>query len=346
MSSPDIKVSIVILTANRNRLLQKCLHSLALACDQAKNVMTFETIILINGPSHGTRELIDQEFGHLHYTVLNRDQRLNPGWARNTAVNQACGDWIFFADDDITVEADFFLNFCNLIRARSEYCVFGGPNLTPPDSDRFQKLSGAALSSRVASFHCSRRYKLTHERCDTDDSALTLCNLFVKRQSLGDRRFARHLVCAEENNLLAQLSKTGLRFVAHPDLKVYHERRPNYRGFAEQVFKYGRGRGQLMPSGRIKLFHLVPLLSVILFLLLAFANIPAVLLLSLTTVYGLLLISAAAASVVSEKLSLFDLPEIVFLILTIHVGYAFGLSCGFAEETAKKISRRLLARRL
>jgi succinoglycan biosynthesis protein ExoA len=53
-------------------------------------------------------------------------------------------------------------------------------------------------------------------------------------------------VCAEENAVLSEMSREGVRMFYDPELVVYHQRRATLRGFAQQMFKYGRGRGQLL----------------------------------------------------------------------------------------------------
>jgi hypothetical protein len=57
-------------------------------------------------------------------------------------------------------------------------------------------------------------------------------------------------VCAEENDVLARLAATGSRMRYDPGLLCFHERRDSWRGFARQMHKYGRGRGQVMSRRR------------------------------------------------------------------------------------------------
>src|SRR5690606_4130496 len=54
------------------------------------------------------------------------------------------------------------------------------------------------------------------------------------------------LVCAEENDVLSRLAASGSRMHYDPGLLCFHERRDGWRGFARQMHKYGRGRGQVM----------------------------------------------------------------------------------------------------
>ena len=88
--------------------------------------------------------------------------------------------------------------------------VIGGPNLTPENSNFFQKISGRALASRFATFLSSSRYSQNGERRSCGQESLILCNLFVKMSILGPKPFPENFICAEENWVLHQLQKLGV----------------------------------------------------------------------------------------------------------------------------------------
>jgi hypothetical protein len=121
--------------------------------------------------------------------------------------------------------------------------VFGGPNDTPPSSTRFQFVQGAVLASMVGSGPVRRRYG-AHPAGTAGDQAFILCNLAVRRDVMV--RFPDDFLCAEENALLSDLRHNEVVMYYAPELAVYHERRPTPRGFAQQMHKYGRGRGLLL----------------------------------------------------------------------------------------------------
>lgn len=267
--------------------------------------------------------------------MIDLSERVHPGAGRNQAINIALGEWLFFADDDIYVEGDFFQNFFDLCRFRDEFSVFGGPNLTPPISNRFQELSGHVLTSYFASFYCAQRYRVTEEALDTDDSALTLCNLFVKKSAMGDSRFSDTLVCAEENLLLTELARQRNRFLSHPNLKVFHERRGNFGAFARQISKYGRGRGQLVLQGRVQWFHFVPFVCGLTFLSAFFVPQlkPAVLYLSL--LYVLAMLFSTQRIISNHKRTPWEFAEVMLLIMTVHLSYGIGFGRGLVFNCQK-----------
>jgi hypothetical protein len=59
--------------------------------------------------------------------------------------------------------------------------IIGGPNLTPQNSTKFERISGVMLSTYLLTWKMSRRYMSTGKDRLTDDSELILCNLAVKK---------------------------------------------------------------------------------------------------------------------------------------------------------------------
>jgi hypothetical protein len=103
-------------------------------------------------------------------------------------------------------------------------------------------IQGAVLASLFGSGPVRHRYRPRPPGA-ADERSLTLCNLAVRTDAM--LRFPAGLVGGEENAALDELSRRGLKMYYDPGLVVYHERRPTGIQFAKQMFKYGRGRGQL-----------------------------------------------------------------------------------------------------
>ena len=180
-----------------------------------------------------------------------------------TVIVTGTDDWVFFLDDDAFVPANYFEVIAPHLN--SELAALGGPNLTPPTATRFSRATGAALSSRWATYCTVARYRAEGSTRAAGEESLILCNLWVRRSWLGARAFPAEMICAEENAFLAAAAARGARFLHVPSLHVWHERRPNPRALAAQVFKYGRGRVQLWGNegGDRRLAHLVPALCVL-----------------------------------------------------------------------------------
>jgi succinoglycan biosynthesis protein ExoA len=168
---------------------------------------------------------------------------LLPGAARNALTERAGGELLLFLDDDVTVPPDLLARLAQIALEHPGVSVFGGPNETPVGSSQFQLVQGAVLSSLIGTGPVSRRYG-PRNAGPADERWFTLCNLAIRRRCMSP--FRASLVCAEENALLSELRSRGERMRYDPGLRVFHARRPTLGSFAAQMFKYGRGRGQLL----------------------------------------------------------------------------------------------------
>ena len=142
--------------------------------------------------------------------------------------------------------------------------------------------------------------------------------------------FAPDLVCAEENAVLSEMSRSGVAMYYDPRLVAYHHRRPTLRGFARQMFKYGHGRGQLTrrEPRTLRPAYLVPSLMLLYALVAPVLGVvfhPA----------ALLPVAAYAAGMVAEAAWIArtlgrvrDLPLAAALLVVLHVGYGTGVLRG------------------
>jgi glycosyltransferase involved in cell wall biosynthesis len=254
-------ISVLIATIDRPRLLERSVLS-ALAALNRRGFKEFEIIVGVNGPDEESRAVLERLRGVPggNYIVpLEFGERLTPSACRNRLLGRVSGEWIYFLDDDAFVGEDFFEKW-EASPLRRTCAAVGGPNLDPPVSREFQKVTSWALASRFATYFSSARYTGKGQARFCSEESLILCNLFVKKSALNEHSFLEDLECAEENWMLQNVERENHRLGYDPDLSVWHERRPDLRSFARQVFKYGFGRGQIFrrrPSG-LRFAHLVP----------------------------------------------------------------------------------------
>ena len=230
-----LAISICIVTGRRDAVLDACLASL----EAQEGAPPWELLVCAEG-DRNVPDAVHARFPEARVCVVDRAL---PGAARNLLVEQARGELLLFLDDDVTVDVDLLARLVRLADAHPECDVFGGPNDTPAHSSRFQAVQGAVLASIVGSGPVRRRYG-AHPAREADERWFILCNLAVRRRVMAD--FASDLVCAEENGVLAELARDGVRMRYDPEMVAYHERRATLAGFGRQMFKYGRGRGQLL----------------------------------------------------------------------------------------------------
>lgn len=232
-------LSVCIVTGRRIPLLDACLKSLV----EQEDPPPFEVLVCSDGDPE-VEAAVRRRFPHARVCAVDRAL---PGAARNLLVARARGDLLVFLDDDVTVDPRMLRRLADMAVAHPDAGVFGGPNDTPPDSSTFQVVQGAVLASMMGSGPVRRRYG-AHPAGEADQRSFILCNLAIRRDVMVP--FSRQLICAEENDVLQELSRRNVKMHYDPELVVYHERRATLRGFAQQMHKYGKGRGQLARRDR------------------------------------------------------------------------------------------------
>lgn len=243
--SRSVTIDVLVITRRRRDAFKKCVDSLIQAQKSVVDLpIKLNFIVGLNGEDQETQELMEQyrQIYPQNFTWKSIVQAL-PGEARNQLLPHSRAEWVFFADDDIYVESDFFRHWHSLICNHPDVDVFGGPNLTPEDSTLFQKLQGQVLGSFSGTGIFFGRYRKLKDGPTGNTTRLTLCNLFFRR-SLNCLTFPAGFICGEETDLLHRLKRAGCKFYYSSRLSVYHDRRPTYSTFCNQIIKYGVGRAE------------------------------------------------------------------------------------------------------
>jgi len=168
----------------------------------------------------------------------------NPSCQRNQAAQQACGEIIYFLDDDSRVLLDCLKRIEEHFRDPSVVAV-GGPSLTPASDSLLQRGFGAVLSSLLGAGGVRNRYRAVGTVRESGERELILCNLAVRRDAfLVCGGFDERLYPNEENEFLDRLKAAGGRLLHDPRLAVERSQRPSLVAFVKQMFRYGRGRAR------------------------------------------------------------------------------------------------------
>lgn len=169
----------------------------------------------------------------------------NPSALRNCCIERARGEILAFTDDDCGVDAHWLECAASFLDEHPEIEAVGGPQLTPPQASRFERVSGFVLASRFGAYSMSRRYRPAARDLEASETSLSSANLFVRRRVFEKHgRFDPRLWPNEETELLARIGSRGCRLAYEPDLRVFHRRRSSLRDLARQCFGYGRGRAR------------------------------------------------------------------------------------------------------
>ena len=300
----------------------KCLESLRQFDGQ------WQLILVQNGQelSPATIELAKSLTSHLELVFI--ENKATPGAARNRALDQVIGDWIFFLDDD----AYLLSGYNERIKyhfANSNFDVIGGPDIPAKGMTKFS----TALALTLASPFCTG---LTHVRHEPSGSKsfkatelhLSSCNLWIKKLALNDIRFPEDFTRTEEIYLLTELKKEKKNFLYDPKLKVGHFRRKKMKDLLSPTFFSGFYRSKLMrrfqqSSGQFwlpaffVLFHFIIFVSPELFAYLA-------------QIYLCLIVMMAL------KISIRNNSLIIFLhVIYLHYFIVFIYGLGFLYERIK-----------
>jgi succinoglycan biosynthesis protein ExoA len=251
--------------------------------------------------------------------------------ARNLGISKSSGEIIAFTDDDCTVPQNWLEQALAMFED-PQVGVVGGPGVTHPDDSLRAKCSGAVLTSKLGTSTSVYRYSaISDHPKSAGEKQLSTCNLFFRKRALEEQGyFHTALQTCEENELIERVRSAGYIVLYVPTCIVFHHRRPLFRPFLEQIWKYGKGRAlfTLKWPSLLTPISLVPSLLALLTLLL-----PAVIIVSMPlarimlmilALYLVIIVAAAVQSTVRNELMLRFAPIVFLGILAMH--YCYGIS--------------------
>lgn len=308
--------SIVIVTYNRKKYLERCLDSIRL---NSSTDLRFETIVIFNGESSYFNSICNKYSECKCYYI----PATTPAEARNKGVEKCSGRLIFFLDDDCHLPANYF----SRVPFHEAWDVLGGPDMTPPDASSFEESLGLALSSPLCMGLTYKRHTLESkkEAKESDETSLILCNLWFKRTLFLDEgfRFSSDLFRCEENYLLKLLKEKGKILYYASSLGVYHTRKRDLRSLSLSIMKSGECRVKnfsKLPQRKELLYFLPLIFSGCLFFTISTSYLPFIMLFGLYTL--------AVLGLMAWKHRCVN-----FLVLYLHyhilLFYSLGLLVGF-----------------
>jgi GT2 family glycosyltransferase len=251
--------------------------------------------------------------------------KLLPGKARNQALKEVCGPWIYFLDDDAVVPDNYWPLLYELLQdERVE--VLGGPDAPAPEMSPVSTGLALALSSPFCSGTTFARHESYGKGLQlANEEKLTSCNLWVKTTALEGVLFPEDFVRAEENVFLFRLKNLGRHMYYHPRLKVYHHRRSRPIEMIRPAFYAGFYRSRLMDlkMGRPNNLFWLPSIFVILHL---FIFIDSQTFWYLTRMYvSIILFVSISISMKAKRPGLFAFIAFFhyFLVLLFGLGFLF-----------------------
>ena len=139
-----MKISVIMLTYNRQQYLDRMIH-----CIRVQDFSDFEFIIVDNGSTDDSGCIADRAATEdKRIRVIHRD-RGTIGSGRNTGLDNVCGEYIAFVDDDDTCTPDYLSFLYNLASEnRADVSICGATW-----SDRDEKLLMTAEEALLLLLH-------------------------------------------------------------------------------------------------------------------------------------------------------------------------------------------------
>ncbi len=269
-----------------------------------------------------------------------------PAFKRNLGVKKAKGEILAFLDDDSYPEKEWLKNALEVFRESGNIVGVGGPTLTPPADNIYQKVSGRIWASWLGSGGAGvYRNKISPRRTVDDFPSVNL--LVRKNDFLSVGGFDVQHWPGEDTKLCLDLVKLGKKIIYDPQVLVYHHRRPVFLPHLKQISRYALRRGhfaRIFPETSFRLGYFLPSIFAY-FLVLALAaapfSVPARL--ALSAVFSLYLL--AMLTVYFEVL--FQEKDLYLTFLTVtgvfltHLTYGFLFPFGYFQRSLKTVPHKI-----
>jgi GT2 family glycosyltransferase len=189
--------------------------------------------------------------------LLTHKNKTGPAEKRDLAIKKATGSICVFIDDDAYPDKDWIRNAVRWFVA-SDVIAVGGPGITPPEDNFWQKVGGGIVESYFCSGGVQYRYFPTKRSFVEDYPAY---NLFVRKNTLEKvGGYGCNFYGGEDTFLCLKLIKYG-GIIYEPESRVYHHRRSFPFKHLKQIGNVAVHRGYFFkkyPETSRMLFYLLP----------------------------------------------------------------------------------------
>jgi MoaA/NifB/PqqE/SkfB family radical SAM enzyme/glycosyltransferase involved in cell wall biosynthesis len=221
-------ISVIIPSYNRKDKLKACLDSLSA---QAYPAGSFEVIVIDDGSTDGTREMLEALTRANAGVRFAAQQHKGPAAARNLGARLARSGVIGFTDDDCIVDRAWISKMVEAHRQDPRCAAVGGSTEVDPGNMQAQVsqfLSDGAIQTRING--------------SVETIFFPTCNVSIKKEFFG-KGFNEHfpLPAGEDLDFFWTLFKAGGAFAYRKDIKVFHNCHTDPVSFFKQAFMYGRG---------------------------------------------------------------------------------------------------------
>lgn len=270
----------------------------------------------------------------IRYLVTGADHSTSPAEKRDFALSRIKNEICAFIDDDAYPVKDW-LRYAVEHFQHPLIVAVGGPGVTPPDDNFWQKLGGAILESKYCSGQLLYRYYKVNNWLSVDD--YPAYNLFIRTDILKKiKGFNSTFYYGEDTRVCIELVKYG-RILYDPEVLVYHHRRAFPWHHLKQIWNTGVHRGffvKAFPVTSKRWFYFIPItLTISLLVLLALSFYQPVFFATPTAIVLGVTWLLASVSIFNRKKNL----TTSFLggvgVIFSHIAYGIGFIKGLSMKT-------------
>ncbi|MFX1519416.1 MAG: glycosyltransferase family 2 protein [Promethearchaeota archaeon] len=214
-------VSVIIITYNRCRDLERCLDSI-----MAQTYSNFETIIVDGGSTDCTFDVIQQ----YPLKIVQEPKRGGISAARNLGISHSKGDIVVFLDDDAIAEMDWLENLVKPFENEKVAGVSG--KVIPIKNNLFNREfapdydQGLDIKETKYFVGCNMAFRKT---------AIVEVGLFDPKIRYGH----------DENELCSRLLNVDYRLIYTPYAVAHHDYVTSFSALLKKKFKLGKSRAYL-----------------------------------------------------------------------------------------------------
>jgi cellulose synthase/poly-beta-1,6-N-acetylglucosamine synthase-like glycosyltransferase len=239
-----MQVSIIIPTRGHSPYLIESL----LKCTEL-DFEDFEVIMLSDEPV----------FVDLPRTRVVVTGKISPSQKRNLGAQLANGEILAFLDDDAFPRSDWLRRSVEVLSRTCAGAVCG-PGVSAPTNDEMELAASYVIESALVNGPVQYRFIPSKMRMVDDFPTF---NLLIRKSVFEEAGgFNQSLYPGEDTKLCLDIThRLGRDIVYHPDIMVYHHRRPLFAPHLAQIMLYARTRGRfvrLYPETSRKLKYFIP----------------------------------------------------------------------------------------
>jgi len=230
-----IKISVVIPTHNRSKLLRRCLRSLS---HQNFDKDKFEVIVIDDASNDDTAQVVKkfqyEKFFTLNY--LRLEKKLGVAAARNLGIKHAKGEIVAFTDSDCILSKNWLKNICMYYARSEDIFAIEGRIVNALKRNRF------AFTEQKINEYC-RNFITYSNSSNIFIVDFNTANCSIKKEAIDiyQLSFDKKFFVAEDADFRNQLLQNSIKILYISKILVAHFHRADPISFIKQNFYRGIG---------------------------------------------------------------------------------------------------------